>query len=272
MIPYTDTHCHLDFDRFEEDRAQVLDRAWKAGLVWILNPGIDLHTNQAAIDLANAHPGKISAAVGIHPNFGKPWRADILPTLREQAQQKGVVAIGEIGLDYYRQHTPFKQQRKMFVDQLTLAEELALPVVLHNRDADHDLLLILKDWVKGLHQSSHPLAKQPGVFHSFSSDLPTAMTALEMNFLIGVSGPITFKNATETKAIICSLPLESLLLETDAPYLTPHPHRGKRNEPAYIPLIAEEIARLHDTTPQLVAEITYANSVRLFNPTSRKDA
>ncbi len=96
------------------------------------------------------------------------------------------------------------------------------------------------------------------------------MTALEMNFLIGVSGPITFKNATKTKAIICSLPLESLLLETDAPYLTPHPHRGKRNEPAYIPLIAEEIARLHDTTPQLVAEITYANSVRLFNPTPAK--
>ena len=265
MIPYTDTHCHLDFDRFDKDRPEVLKRAWNAGLVWILNPGIDLHTNQAAIELAQTFPNHISAAVGIHPNFGEPWRADILPTLREQATQSGVVAIGEIGLDYYRQHTPFEQQRKMFADQLSLAEELALPVILHNRDAGQDLLSLLKEWHQGLVQSGHPLAERPGVFHSFSSDYETAQAALEMNFLIGISGPVTFTNATERKAIVRNLPLESLLLETDAPYLTPHPHRGKRNEPAYIPLIAEEIARLHNTNPKQVAEITYANACRLFN-------
>ncbi len=265
MIPYTDTHCHLDFDRFENDREQVLKRAWKAGLVWILNPGTDLSTNQAAIELAKKYPVRISAAVGIHPNFGKPWRTEILVKLREQAQEKGVVAIGEIGLDYYRQHTPFDQQRKMFADQLSLAEELALPVILHNRDAEHDLLSILREWYRGLRAASHPLSETPGVFHSFSSDLETAKAALEMNFLIGVSGPVTFTNAIDRKVVVRNLPLESLLIETDAPYLTPHPHRGKRNEPAYIPLIAEEIARLHNTSPKRVAEITYANARRLFN-------
>ena len=264
MIPYTDTHCHIDFERFDKDRELVLERAWNAGLIWILNPGIDLHTNQAAIELANTYPGRISAAVGIHPNIGQPWRADILPTLREQAIQQGVVAIGEIGLDYYRQHTAVEQQRQMFTAQLSLAEELELPVILHNRNAAQDLVDILTDWVRGLAQSNHPLAERPGVFHSFSSDHQTALSALEMNFLIGVSGPVTFTNAAERKSIIGDLPLESLLLETDAPYLTPHPHRGKRNEPAYIPLIAEEIAHLHRTSPKQVAEITYANARSLF--------
>jgi len=265
VIPYTDTHCHLDFDRFSEDRPQVLKRAWKAGLVWILNPGIDLHTNQAPQVLKHAHPQQISASVGIHPNFGLPWTADILPTLREQASQPGVVAIGEIGLDYYRQHTPFNQQRRMFEAQLTLAQELNLPVILHNRDSAQDLLQILKSWHQGLVETNHPLAERPGVFHSFSADQSTAIAAMEMNFYIGISGPVTFTNAVERKTITSNLPLERLLLETDAPYLTPHPHRGKRNEPAYIPLIAEEIARLHHTSPKQVAEITYTNACRLFN-------
>lgn len=265
MIPYTDTHCHLDFDRFATDRSEVLHRAWQAGLVWILNPGIDLLSNQAAIKLAAAYPTLISAAVGIHPNFGQPWTADIYKTVCEQANQPGVVAIGEIGLDYYRQHTPYDQQRRMFEAQLTLAEEHALPVILHNRDASDDLLRILADWHQGLIQSSHPLADRPGVFHSFSSDYETAQAALEMNFYIGISGPVTFSNASERKAITRRLPLDRLLLETDAPFLAPHPHRGKRNEPAYIPLIAEEIARLHDTSPNRVADITYANTCRLFD-------
>ena len=151
----------------------------------------------------------------------------------------------------------------MFTDQLSLAE-VALPVILHNRDAEHDLLSILREWCRGL-RTIPSLAETPGVFHSFSSDLETAKAALEMNFLIGVSGPVTFTNAIDRKAVVRNLSLESLLLETDAPYLTPHPHRGKRNEPAYIPLIAEEIARLHNTSPKQVAEITYANARRLFN-------
>ena len=275
MIPYTDTHCHLDFDRFSKDRPQVLKRAWKAGLVWILNPGTDLHTNQAAIELAQTYPQQISASVGIHPNYGLPWTADILPTLKEQATQPGVVAIGEIGLDYYRQHTPITQQQQMFEAQLSLAEELTLPVILHNRESSQDLISVLKNWHQGLIKAGHPLSGRPGVFHSFSADHDTAIAALEMNFYIGISGPVTFKNAAALKTIVRNLPLDRLLLETDAPFLTPHPHRGKRNEPAYIPLIAEEIARLHETSPKHVAEVTYANACQLFkltiNTNSRSD-
>lgn len=265
MIPFTDTHCHLDFNQYDQDREEVLSRAWKAGLVWILNPGIDLHTNQSAIDLASDHPGRIYAAVGIHPNFGQPWTADILPTLREQAKKPGVVAIGEIGLDYFRQHTPFKQQETMFKEQLALAAELSLPVIIHNRDATQDLMKILSDWHQALLDSDNPLADRPGILHSYSADLETAQAAIKMNFYIGISGPVTFKNAPERKFITQNLPLEYLLLETDAPFLTPHPHRGKRNEPAYIPLIADEIARLQQTSLKIVGDITYENACKIFD-------
>lgn len=264
MIAYTDTHCHLDFDRFNSDRERVLKRAWNAGLVWILNPAIDLVTGQAAIALAQINPGKISAAVGIHPNFGKPWTADILSALRKQAAYPGVVAIGEIGLDYYRQHTPRDQQKMMFRAQLNLAAELNLPVIIHNRESTQDLLAILRDWHAGLVREGRSLAERPGVLHSYSADLEAAQEALSMNFYLGITGPVTFTNAPDRKAVVRNLPLDHLLLETDAPFLTPHPNRGKRNEPAFIPLIAEEIARLHNTSPKAVAEITTANAQVLF--------
>lgn len=265
MNHFTDTHCHLDFESFDEDREDVLTRAWEAGLDWILNPGIDLATNLAAIELSRVFPGKISAAVGIHPNYGKPWSNQLLENLRWQAQQPEVVAIGEIGLDYYRKHTPHEQQKTMFTAQLVLAMELSLPVIIHNRDATQDLLSILQDWHQKLVESDHPLAQGPGVLHSYSSDYQSAMTAIKMNFMIGIGGPITFTNASQRKAITRDLPLESLLLETDAPFLAPHPHRGKRNEPAYIPLIAQEIAQLKNISVSEVAENTYANARHLFN-------
>ncbi|MFW5713861.1 MAG: TatD family hydrolase [Brevefilum sp.] len=264
MIPYTDTHCHLDFDRFQKDREQVIKKAKKAGLVWILNPGIDRETNRAAIELTQSYPEFISAAVGFHPNLGKPWTQELLTELRKQAQHENVVAIGEIGLDYYRQYTSIPQQQRMFKDQLALAAELSLPVIIHNRDSTQDLMHILSDWHKELRQSGHPLAERPGVLHSYSADFDTAQEAITMNFYIGISGPVTFNNAPVHKSVTRNLPLNKILLETDAPFLTPHPHRGKRNEPAYIPLIAEEIARLHNTSPKLVAEITFSNAKFLF--------
>jgi TatD DNase family protein len=264
MIAYTDTHCHLDFERFNPDREDVLKRAWKAGLIWVLNPAIDLETGRAAIDLARAFPGQISAAVGIHPNFGEPWTADILPALRKQAADPAVVAIGEIGLDYYRQHTPHDQQKMMFRAQLDLAAELNLPVVIHNRESTQDLLAILSEWHAGLAREGHLLAERPGVLHSYSADLEAAQEAIGMGFYLGITGPVTFTNAPDRKAVVRNLPLDRLLLETDAPFLAPHPHRGKRNEPAYIPLIAEEIARLHNTSPKAIAEITTANAQALF--------
>jgi TatD DNase family protein len=266
MIPFTDTHCHLNFERFDKDRSQVIERAWGVGITWILNPGIDLETNQAAISLAQAYSPKISAAVGIHPNYGKPWTPNILPTLRNQAKQPGVVAIGEIGLDYYREHTPFEQQRIMLQEQLDLAAEFNLPVIIHNRESTEDLIAILDAWHQQLIASNHPLAERPGVFHSFDGDFETAEVAMGMNFFIGISGPVTFKNASEQKALVRNLPIDHLLLETDAPFLTPHPHRGKRNEPAFIPLIAEVIAQLHEISLEEVAERTYANAMQLFRP------
>lgn len=266
MTYFTDTHCHLDFDRFDKDREEVLNKAWDADLVWILNPGIDIETSKAAIALSKHYPGKINAAVGIHPNYGKTWSADLLEELRELSHIPEVVAIGEIGLDYYREHTPHDQQRKMFEAQLSLAEEMSLPVAIHNRESTKDLVEILRTWVEGLRQSNNPLASHPGVLHSYSADLATAENAIELNFYIGISGPVTFTNAPDRKAITAALPLDHLLLETDAPFLAPHPYRGKRNEPAYIPLIAEEIARLHNSTLQNVAEKTFSNAMNLFKP------
>lgn len=264
MIPYTDTHCHLDFDWFDEDREAVIERALQSNLVWMLNPGIDLETSKAAIQLSRASSVRINAAVGVHPNFGKPWTEDVLSELKELAQNPQVVAIGEIGLDYYRKYTPVAQQNTMFKDQLILAAELGLPVVIHLRDAMEDLLGILQSWHQTLVRDGNPLADRPGVLHSYSADYETALSAMEMNFFIGISGPVTFRNAPERKSITQRLPLDRLLLETDAPFLAPHPHRGQRNEPAYIPLIAQEIADLHQIDLKTVAEITYANAKYLF--------
>jgi len=265
MVPFTDTHCHLDLNQFDHDRELILKRAWKAGIAWILNPGIDLETSQEAITLSKAHPGRINAAVGIHPNFGQPWNSNILGNIRTLAQESEVVAIGEIGLDYYRQHTPIDQQRIMFQAQLNLAAELGLPVVIHNREAIEDLMTILSKWHQDLIQSNNPLTERPGVLHSYSADLDSAQAAIEMNFYLGIGGPVTFTNAPERKSVTKHLPLDHLLLETDAPYLAPHPHRGKRNEPAYIPLIAEEIAELHQISLREVAQVTFANARHLFN-------
>jgi TatD DNase family protein len=270
MFRFTDTHCHLDFDRFDKDQTQVIERAWNAGLVFILNPGIDLETSQAAIKLSKQYPRKIFAAVGFHPNYGKAWTMDLLDKLHELTAPPEVVAIGEIGLDYYRDHTPHQQQRKMLQEQLSLAEKRGLPVIIHNRQSTEDLLSILKSWLQGLKNSNNPLAENPGVLHSYSDDLESAEQAIGMNFYIGISGPVTFTNAPDRKAITWALPLDHILLETDAPFLAPHPHRGKRNEPAYIPLIAEEIAKLQNTSPKTVAETTYANAMRLFKPDLQK--
>lgn len=264
MNSYSDTHCHLDFDVFDVDRPEVIKRSQQAGLCFILNPGIDLPTSTAAIQLAHAYPGLIYAAVGFHPNYANLWDQNSIKALRTLAEDKAVIAIGEIGLDYYRQHTPRDLQHDIFLQQLSLARELELPVVIHNRDASHHVLPILSDWIKSLPDGSR-LKNFPGVLHSYSDTLEVAQEAISLNFMVGITGPVTFNNAVERKHIVANLPVESLLLETDAPFLTPHPHRGKRNEPAYIPLIAEMIAKLHQTSADAIAEATYQNARFLFN-------
>jgi TatD DNase family protein len=259
-----DTHCHLDFDTFVEDRDQVLARSREAGVSRILVPGINLVSSRAAVELAESR-SQVYAAVGVHPNEASTWDEDTLTHLCILAQSPRVVAIGEIGLDYYRDRAPHELQNRVFQDQLSLATELRLPVVIHNRQATAELLDILSAWSAGLTAAKSPLADRPGVLHSYSDDVESALRAIKLNFYIGITGPVTFRNAPELQAVVAALPLDHLIVETDSPFLAPHPYRGKRNEPAYVRLIADKIAQLHNEKLEAVAQTTSHNAQRLFD-------
>lgn len=258
-----DTHCHLDFSSFDEDRDQVLARSREAGVDRILNPGVDLDSSRAAVDLAESR-SQVYAAVGVHPNEANSWGEDALLHLRQLARSPRVVAIGEIGLDYYRDRAPRELQRRAFQEQLALATELELPVIVHNRQATVDILNILSAWQAGLVAAGAPLAAKPGVLHSFSGDLEAALQAIDLNFFIGITGPVTFRNAPDLQNVVAELSLDHLLVETDAPFLAPHPYRGKRNEPAYVRLVADKIAELHAESFETVSQSTSTNAERLF--------
>ncbi len=263
MSALTDTHCHLDFHTFDDDREAVLARAWEAGLTRILNPGIDLESSRRAVALAEAHE-RVFAAVGVHPNDATTWDERTPDELRALAAHPKVVAIGEIGLDYYRDRAPRDRQQRVFRAQLDLAAELGLPVIIHVREAMSDVLAVLGDWVAGLRAAGAPLADRPGVLHSFFGRPEEAAQALELGFLLGITGPVTFKNAPDQQRLVSGLPLSGLILETDAPFLTPHPFRGRRNEPAFVAHTAAKIAELHQQPPSVIAQQTRANAARLF--------
>jgi TatD DNase family protein len=269
----TDTHCHLDLEQFNADREAVIQRALKANVRRILIPSLTVTSSGAVVKLADANP-MLYAAVGVHPNEAESWDGQTISTLREMAAGSlKVAAVGEIGLDYYWNKSPREEQISILKEQLALAAELELPVVIHCReknDADHgpcaeDLIKILEEWVSGLRPKNEALAGRPGVLHSFSGSIETARRAVELGFYIGVTGPITYKNAEQKRQVIGSLPLERLLIETDAPYLTPEPQRGKRNEPAFVTHIADKIAEIKSRTPQEVASATSKNAARLFS-------
>jgi TatD DNase family protein len=267
----TDTHCHLDFGKFDADREDVLSRAWKAGVSRILIPGIDLRSSVRAVRLAESHPN-LFAAIGVHPGDSLTWDGQTLAALRELSLSPKTVAIGEIGLDYYWDTAPHDHQMKVLVEQLALAEELQLPVIIHLREkgdkpggaCSSDLIQILERWIGQLKSRGSPIADKPGVFHSFSSSPEIAQKAIANGFYIGVTGPVTYKNAADKQALTARLPLERLLIETDAPFLSPVPKRGKRNEPAYVAFIADKIAEIHSSTREQVAEVTTSNAARLF--------
>jgi TatD DNase family protein len=283
----TDTHCHLDSNKFDDDRDAVIQRAIAAGVTRILIPGLELESSLAAIKLADSHPN-LYAAIGFHPTDLDKWSNSSIEKLRElilphpnpspagrgtQGEGK-IVAIGEIGLDYYwiKESDKRAQQRDVLKQQLKLAQETNKPAVIHMREendawfgqASLDLLEILGKWHDELRAENHPLAEKPGVLHSYNGNLETAQRAIELNFYIGITGPVTYKNAEEKRRIIRQLPLERLLIETDSPFLTPVPQRGKRNEPAFVAYIADKIAEIHMTTREQVAEITTVNATRLF--------
>jgi TatD DNase family protein len=272
----TDTHCHLDFNKFDEDRAAVIQRAINTGVTKILIPALDLESSLSVTKLSQSSPN-LFAAIGFHPTGVDKWNKSSEDDLRNLAQSADnkIVAIGEIGLDYYwgKEGKERAHQCEILGQQLNLAGEVNKPVILHLReennmdmgDASKDLLEILGAWHKILQSARHPLTERPGVFHSFGGNLEIAQQAMAMNFYIGITGPVTFKNASGRHALVKQLPLERLLIETDAPFLTPHPHRGKRNEPAFVSEIADKIAQLHSRSQSEVAAITSANATRLFD-------
>jgi TatD DNase family protein len=258
-----DTHCHLNFDAFDIDRSLVVERARENGISRILIPGVDIETSKTALKYAWEYQ-EAYAAVGMHPNHGLSWTISTNSELRKLAANEKVVAIGEIGLDYYRDRTPKTLQVSIFEEQLELATELELPVIIHNREASDDILEIIQKWHKKLTAKDSKLADHPGVMHSFSGDEFLANEIISLNFKIGITGPITFHKSQELQSIVTSLPIENLFIETDAPYLTPYPFRGKRNEPANVRIVAGKIAELKGISLDNVAKITTAEADKLF--------
>ncbi len=255
-----DTHCHLNFDQFDADRDAVIAHAAAQHVTRVIIPAVDQDSTDAAYALAQQHHG-IFAAAGVHPNSTAEFIDTDLEWIEAAARRDKIVAIGEIGLDYYWDTSPKPIQRRAFEQQLELAARLKLPVIIHNREAHEDVISVLESWVGSLPPE---LRNRPGVMHSFSAPQEIADRAVAAGFYLGFTGPITYKNAEDLRRTATRVPLDRLLVETDAPYLTPVPHRGKRNEPAYIPLIVERLAALHGLDPSEMASITTSNAERLF--------
>ena len=252
---FTDTHCHLNDEKFSADLVEVFERAQNCGVTKIINFGDTLESSAAVIELAKKFQGMF-AGVGVHPeeidNFDKNSAEKIL----ELAKNEKVVAIGEIGLDYYWEKDSEKRlrQQKIFVEQLAIARELNLPVCIHEREAHGDALKILKAEGKNLR----------GVMHCYSGSLEMARELWKMGWLIGVDGPLTFKNSAKLPEIVKAAPQDMILIETDAPYLAPVPYRGKRNEPAFVVEVAKKIAEIRNESLDAVASYTTANAENLY--------
>jgi TatD DNase family protein len=257
MMELVDTHCHLNFDAYASDLDAVLEAARAVGVTRFIVPAIDLETSAQVVALAERFEG-VYAAVGIHPNSTANYTPQMLDDLRRLLPHPKVVAVGEIGLDYYWNFSPHSLQQAAFEAQLALANEFELPVIIHNRDAHEATLDTLSAW-----QPIQP--QRPGVLHSFSGDNEHAARALALGFYLGFTGPVTYKKAETTRAVAAQVPLDRILVETDSPYLTPVPHRGKRNSPAYIPYIVQELARVRHTTELEIAQASTENALRLFN-------
>ncbi len=253
MTRLIDTHCHLDLDQFEVDRDQVISRARSSDVEKIIVPAIDLDNCHKVLELAERYDC-VYAAIGIHPNSTTGWDDEWLDQVRLMASHEKVVAIGEIGLDYYREWSPRSLQQQAFKAQLELAVKLDLPVIIHNREADAHVLDHLK---------AHGSLR--GVLHSFSGSANLASVALGMGFYLGFTGPITFKKADDLRDVAREVPLNQVLIETDAPYLAPQEFRGKRNEPSYVKYVVAKLAELHGISVTEMANVTTDNAHRLFN-------
>ncbi len=250
---FIDTHAHLNLNQFDNDRDQAVERALQQKVTAIINVGIDIATSRESIALAERSE-HIYAAAGMHPNESARASLDYLKQINSLLKHSGVVAIGEIGLDYYRDDAPADIQQRVLREQLDLAVMTDMPVIIHTRQAWDDILRILK---------ADYNAQLRGVFHCFSGNYEQAQAVLDLGFHISFTGVLTFKNAKAAE-IAARLPLDRLLLETDSPFMAPVPHRGKRCEPAYVPLIAEKLAAIKAVSIEEVAEQTTANARKLF--------
>lgn len=254
MVKLFDTHVHLNARQFKKDYKEVIERAMKANVNYMVIVGFDDETIPLAFQIAEKYEN-IYVAIGWHPVSAIDFTDKHLEMLRKFSAHPKVVAIGEMGLDYHWDTSPAEVQKVVFKKQIQLAKQVNLPIIIHNREATTDVIQILKE------EEANVVG---GVMHCFSGSIQEMEQCIEMNFYISLAGPVTFKNAKELKEVAKVVPLERLLIETDAPYLAPHPHRGKRNEPAYISLVAKEIASIKGISYEKLAEQTTKNAHEFF--------
>lgn len=248
-----DTHAHYDDERFDGDREALLASMPEKNVGLIVNPGCDIPSSRVAVELAGKFDF-VYAAVGIHPENCADFETEQIEKLRELAKEPKVVAIGEIGLDYYWAENPPKDLQQMVLRrQLLLAQELRLPVIIHDRDAHADTMAIVREF---------PQVR--GVFHCFAGSTEMARELIGMGWMLSFNGAATFKNARKAPEVIAAVPLEKLMIETDAPYLTPVPHRGERNDSSYVRFVAEKIAEIKGLSPEEVERVTWENGRRFF--------
>jgi TatD DNase family protein len=249
-----DTHAHVQIRQFDKDRDAVVQAAFDAGVARFLVPGVEVETSRSAVELAARYPGRVFAAVGVHPHDATDFTVDALATLRALTTEPGVVAIGEIGLDYYRNLSPQETQRAALTAQMDLAREVDFPIILHNRESHEDMISVLKAHGAGLR----------GVFHCFIGDQTMARDALDLGFYLSFAGPLTYPANETLREVAAWAPEDRILVETDSPYLTPPPHRGKRNEPKQVALVAQRLAEIREVSFERIAEVTTENAARLF--------
>lgn len=249
-----DSHAHLDDRRFDRDRKDIINSFEENDISLVINPGADLSSSIKAVNLAEEYEN-IYAAVGVHPHSAKEVDESTIEILKSFTNREKVVAVGEIGLDYHYDNSPRDIQRKWFIEQMKLAKEVDLPIIIHSRDAQQDTFDLLKAEQDG---------NLEGVLHCYSGSVEMAREYIKLGFYISIAGPVTFKNARVLKEVAREIPLDKMLIETDAPYLTPEPHRGKRNEPVYVRFVAATIAEAKGVSFEEVARRTAENTKKLF--------
>ena len=250
-----DTHAHLDDAALYSDVVNILQRAREAGIDWINSVGCDWRSSLLNVHLAEKHPDMVYASVGVHPSELRQIEENVWEKLTELAKTPRVIGWGEIGLDYHYDDTDKDLQQKYFRAQISLAKEVGKPIIIHDRDSHQDVVDILRQEHAGING---------GILHCFSGSWEMAKQCLAMGFMVSFAGPLTYKNARVPVEVAAKVPLDMLLVETDSPYLTPHPFRGKTNEPARVVYTAEKLAQIRHLDYEEIAAITTANAKRIF--------